>query len=130
MKVENIGNLVTIIRNSYFEEGIHFFTKDSDYQQVALWEYNKDKELKAHTHLLCKKLVERTQEVIHIIEGKIIVDIYDDEGNLVDSTILFKGDTMITLNGGHGYKVLDDSTKVLEIKNGPYLGRDNDRKDI
>ena len=24
------------------------------------------------------------------------------------------------LSGGHGYEVLEDDTKVLEIKNGPY----------
>lgn len=130
MKVENIENLAIIIRSMYFEEGTHFFSNDKDFLQVGIWEYNKDKLLHSHTHLDCTKIVRHTQEVIHIIEGKVAAQIYNEFGILVECTILNKGDTMITINGGHGYKVLEDSTKVLEIKNGPYLGRELDRKDI
>jgi hypothetical protein len=130
MNIEKIENLVIIIRNSSFEEGTHFFSEDKDYQQVGIWEYNKGKELIPHKHIIHLKSIERTQEVIYIIKGKVEAYIYNDNENLVKSTILCSGDTMITLNGGHGYKVLEDGTRVLEVKNGPYLGRSLDRKDI
>jgi hypothetical protein len=32
------------------------------------------------------------------------------------------------LRGGHGYEILEDGTQVLEVKNGPYLGPDVDRR--
>jgi hypothetical protein len=41
---------------------------------------------------------------------------------------LERGDTIILLNGGHGYEILSDNTKVLEVKNGPYVGADKDRE--
>ena len=34
------------------------------------------------------------------------------------------------LECGHGYTILSDDTKVIEIKNGPYLGADVDRRRI
>ena len=38
------------------------------------------------------------------------------------------GDVIILLRGGHGYDILEDGTQVLEIKNGPYVGPDKDRR--
>lgn len=32
------------------------------------------------------------------------------------------------MNGGYGYRILEDNTKVIEIKNGPYLGAEKDRR--
>jgi hypothetical protein len=37
---------------------------------------------------------------------------------------------MVLLAGGHGYEILEDNTKILEVKNGPYLGASEDRKRI
>jgi len=39
-----------------------------------------------------------------------------------------EGEILILLNSGHGYKILEDNTKVIEIKNGPYLGAEVDRR--
>jgi len=39
-----------------------------------------------------------------------------------------EGDVIILLRGGHGYTILEDGTQVLEIKNGPYLGPETDRR--
>lgn len=48
----------------------------------------------------------------------------------IDSFVVKAGDILILLECGHGYKILEDNTKVLEIKNGPYLGADVDRRRI
>ena len=55
-------------------------------------------------------------------------NIYDKENNLVEEVTAYTDDILIMLAGGHGYKILEDGTKALEIKNGPYLGPDIDRK--
>jgi hypothetical protein len=31
------------------------------------------------------------------------------------------------MNGGHDYTILEDDTRILEIKNGPFLGREIDK---
>jgi len=37
-------------------------------------------------------------------------------------------ETLILLKGGHGYEILEDGTRVLEVKNGPYPGAEVDRR--
>ena len=34
------------------------------------------------------------------------------------------------LRGAHGYDILENGTQVLEVKNGPYVGAELDRKRI
>jgi len=46
----------------------------------------------------------------------------------VEELTVKQGDTLILLNSGHGYEILEDGTQVLEIKNGPYLGAERDRR--
>ena len=59
---------------------------------------------------------------------KLVYMITDE--NFVEKLIAKEGDTLILLRGGHGYKVLEDGTQVLEIKNGPYVGAEKDRRRI
>jgi hypothetical protein len=63
-------------------------------------------------------------------EGRIRADIYTEKEEFLKSVELAKGDTIILLNGWHGYEILEDNSKVLEVKNGPYVGADRDRKRI
>ena len=39
-----------------------------------------------------------------------------------------EGDILILLTGGHGYEILTEGTQVLEVKNGPYVGAEADRR--
>ena len=41
-----------------------------------------------------------------------------------------EGDVVVLLWGGHGYSVLEDNTQVLEVKTGPYVGAELDRRRI
>ena len=69
------------------------------------------------------------QESWVVLKGKIEVNFYDTNGLLLQSEILGAGDVSITLYGGHGYKILEDSI-AFEFKSGPYLGKDLDKKFI
>ena len=40
---------------------------------------------------------------------------------------LHKGEILIFMECAHRYTITEDDTKVLEIKNGPFLGVDTDR---
>lgn len=134
MKTERImdGDLILaiIIRNADWEEGLNFVSSDEDYQQVGIWGYNKGKKLAPHIHLIESREVLRTQEVVFVKEGRIRADIYTEKEKFLKQVELGKGDTIILLNGGHGYEILEEDTKVLEVKNGPYVGADRDRKRI
>jgi hypothetical protein len=109
------------------EGSLSFFSEDKEYIQAGTWNYNKGKKLLAHTHNEVKRSVLFTQEVIFVKSGSLQAYIYDDDSNLVEEITAHEDDVLIMLSGGHGYEVLEDNTKVLEIKNGPYLGAEVDR---
>lgn len=134
MEIEKIKDkdliLAVIIKEGSWDKGLSFVSADSDYQQVGFWNYDKGKVLQAHTHLLSPREVLKTQEVIVMKQGSMRTDIYGKDEKLLTSLVLKAGDIGIFLEGGHGYEILEDNTLVLEIKNGPYVGADKDRRRI
>ena len=130
-KIEHNGLIVAIIiKGNEWPEGLNFISSDTDYQQVGFWNYNKGKVLSAHVHLDAPRQVLKTQEVILVKQGRLRVDIYNQEEQFFTSAELGVGDIGVFLHGGHGYEILENGTKVVEIKNGPYVGPDKDRKRI
>jgi len=120
--------LARVIRSNDWNEGLGFYSNDEEVIQVGTWQYNSGKQLMKHIHNEVDRVVKRTNEVLFIVNGKIKAIIYDLQENFVDEVIVNKGDTLILLDCGHGYEILDEGTKVIEIKNGPYLGAEIDRR--
>lgn len=116
------------ISSNEWEDGLKFYSNDDEYMQVGTWGYDKDKELLAHSHNEVSREVLYTQEVLYIKKGSIEATIYDINDNLVEKFIAKEGDVVILLRGGHGYRILEDKTQVLEVKNGPYVGAEKDRR--
>lgn len=108
-------------------DGLNFFSKDEEFIQVGTWGYDKGKDLLAHIHNEFPRESTRTCETLYVISGSLEAKIYDLEQNLVDTFEVNSGDVLILLESGHGYRILEDGTKVLEVKNGPYLGAEKDR---
>jgi uncharacterized protein YjlB len=109
-------------------EGLNFFSSDSDFIQVGVWGYGAGKELKAHIHNEVRREVLWTQEVLFVRRGRIRANIFDTREQKLAELEVEAGDVIILLRGGHGYDILEDGTEVLEIKNGPYVGADLDRR--
>lgn len=111
-----------------WKDGLNFFSNDDDFIQVGIWGYGAGKELKAHIHNEVKREVLWTQEVLFVRQGKIRANIFDTQEKKVAELEVNIGDVIILLRGGHGYDILEEGTQVLEIKNGPYVGPDRDRR--
>lgn len=107
--------------------GLNFYSQDGEFIQVGAWGYDKDKDLLAHIHNEVPRTVTRTCETLYVISGSLQADIYDLNEEKIDTFTVNSGEILILLECGHGYKILEDNTKVLEIKNGPYLGAEIDR---
>ena len=118
------------IPDSDWNDGLSFYSQDEEFIQVGAWGYDTGKELLAHIHDEVERKVYWTQEVLYIKKGSIKAKVYDLDENLVDEIIAKEGDTLILLRGGHGYTILENETQVLEVKNGPYVGADKDRRRI
>jgi hypothetical protein len=108
--------------------GLKFFSADPDYIQFGTWNYGAGKELLAHTHNRVTREVLWTQEVLYVRKGRIRADVYDTDNRKVAELEAGEGDILALLRGGHGYQILADGTQVLEVKNGPYVGAEADRK--
>lgn len=113
-----------------WNDGLSFFSNDSEFIQVGAWKYDAGKELLAHIHNEVERKITRTCETLYIVSGAIHAKIYTLQEELVDEFAVNAGDVLILLDSGHGYDILKDNTKVLEIKNGPYLGAEVDRRRI
>lgn len=70
------------------------------------------------------------QESWIVLSGKVKCIFYDIDNTLLVEKILNPGDLSITLLGGHNYESLEDGTKVIEYKTGPYLGQQLDKEFI
>lgn len=120
--------LATLITVADRQPGLSFFSDDNDYIQVGMWGYDAGKHLQAHIHNIVPREVDRTQEVVCVLAGRLKSTIYDEAEQRVDEVELAAGDVLILLAGGHSYDILEDGTQVLEVKNGPYPGAETDRR--
>ena len=113
--------LAIILRTTYKEKGIKFFTPNEFSQQLAYMNHPSGYEIQPHLHNAVQREVQFTKEVLFIKSGKVRVDFYDDDKNYLESRILVSGDVILLAFGGHGFEMIDDS-EIIEVKQGPYLG--------
>ena len=118
--INNI-NFAVIIRSSFKRDGIEFFSQENDSQQLGYMNRPSGYVIQPHRHNLIKREVHLTQEVLLIKTGKVRVDFYSDNQEYLQSTILNQGDVILLSNGGHGFKMLEES-EIIEVKQGPYCG--------
>lgn len=127
-KIESQGEIIAIIvRNASAVDGINFFSPPEFSQQLGLISRKKDYTIKRHAHKLVARQVLVTQEVLHMLSGRIEITLYDKNRNLVKTVELKQGDTILLASGGHGIRFLEDS-KILEVKQGPYSGVEGDKE--
>ncbi len=122
--------LAIYLPSSSWEKGLSFYSEDRDFVQVGTWRYDKGTRLQPHIHNELGREALRTQEMIFVRSGRVAAHIFSEEGDFIGKVELSPGDTLILLRGGHGYEILEDDTHVLEVKNGPYLGAEIDRRRI
>ena len=123
--IENIIHadriLAIILRSSYSNSGIHFFTPDEYSQQLAYMNRPIGYVIAPHVHNSVARQIEFTKEVLFIKSGKVRADFYDDDQVYLESRILHSGDVLLLAFGGHGFEMLENS-EIIEVKQGPYAG--------
>ena len=127
MNVEPIGKgdrvYAYVIRESGQEPKTTFLTPDEAIQQVGFVVHPAGADVKRHYHLPLERSIVGTPEVLVVRSGRCEMDVYDDDRELVSTYELTAGDVMVMVGGGHGFRMLED-TVLIEVKQGPYTGRD------
>jgi hypothetical protein len=119
----NGKSLAYIIRSSMSPEQTIFLTPPELSFQVGFVVYPAGGEIARHMHRPLSRRIVGTSEVLVVKAGRCEIDVFDGERQLVATRELRTGDVMLMVGGGHGFRMLEDTT-LLEIKQGPYTGLD------
>ncbi len=113
--------LAMVFRHRLQADGVKFLTPQSYPLQVGLLQHPSGKKIKAHRHRNLRYKVNTTQEFLYIASGELEATIYRNDWTVVKKVILKSGDFILSVAGGHGFRVLK-RCRVIEIKQGPYPG--------
>jgi len=119
--------IAIIYRDNDWVEGLNFITPNDLFIQVGSWWYQKGKKLDSHIHNNFDRVAKRTQEMTYVKKGAMKVILYDEEQNYLKDFILKEGDLAVFAYGGHGYEILEENTKIIETKNGPFIDVNTDK---
>lgn len=123
---ENEKIIAIVVRSNFKPEGVNFLTSESSPLQLGVSSYKKGDVLKAHTHIPRERMIKNTQEMVYVRNGKMELYLFNSKGKLIRTLILEGGDAVFFSAGGHGWKTIEDS-EIIEVKQGPYLGVDQDK---
>ena len=127
--ITNNGQIISIIyRDKDWVKGLNFITPDELFVQVGSWWYDKGKKLDSHVHNEFERTAMRTQESVYVKKGSMRVLVYNEEMEYLEDFILNQGDLAVFAYGGHGYEILEDSTQIIETKNGPFVDVETDKR--
>jgi hypothetical protein len=124
------GNTIAIVlRNGYSTPASRFFSPADFSQQFGFLVHRKGHVIPAHFHKKIQREIILTQEVLFIKKGEILVNLYSSEQVFLTSRLLRAGDIIFLCSGGHGFTMLQDC-EIVEVKQGPYSGRDSDKENF
>lgn len=122
------GSIIAmVVRKSFNKKGNNFLSDGTFPFQLGVNSYKKGYKIKSHFHQKRAFVVNKIQEVLYFKSGGALVFLYDLNRKLVASVNLFAGDLIFFVDGGHGLEISEDTT-IIEVKQGPYLGKDTDKE--
>ena len=119
--------IAIILRSDFNSDSIEFFSPPEFSQQLGYLPHKKGSKIKSHFHIKIDRKITLTQEVLLMKKGKVRVDLYTKEKKHLASRELGTGDLIFLCSGGHGFEVLED-TEMIEVKQGPYSGKQKDKE--
>ena len=129
IKSDNGSTIAIVVRRNFNNDGINFLSDDTFPLQLGVNTYKKGHKISGHFHPKREVVVSNIQEVLFFKSGRALVSLYDLNRKLIRSINLSAGDLIFFVDGGHGLEMSEDTTFV-EIKQGPYLGKDKDKEII
>ena len=119
-------NLLAVILYSDMEQiGTEFVTGDYYPLQLGSHVQPQGHIIPAHSHRDVTREVDGTAEVLVVTEGALEVTLYDNDRKVVSIEYLIKGDSVLLVSGGHRFRFLGEPTRLVEVKQGPYIGVDD-----
>jgi len=124
--IRNNLTYALILSSSDFQPGVKFVSEPEWSLQVGLLEWPRAHALSAHVHLPHNPGQVQHQEFLFVVSGEMEVEFFDETGFRLQTEILGPGQALLQVRGGHGFRFLAE-TRLIEVKSGPYRGRENDK---
>ena len=100
-----------------------FVTKNDFFLQIGQLVFEKNYEAKKHKHVLNVRRIPYTAEFLLVQSGRLEYFIwdYDNAEKLIKTGIAKANDLLILGKVAHSFRSLS-KTRIIEVKQGPYLG--------
>lgn len=122
--------LALVISVQDFVPGINFVSQPEWPFQLGLLMHDAGHSIVPHVHLpQPERKVPFTQEFLLVKEGRMEVDFYGPEQEFCCTETLVAGEALLHIEGGHGFRFMEP-TRLIELKQGPYAGREADKQNI
>lgn len=110
--------------------GTHFLTDPSAALQAAVIHRPEGYVVPPHAHHPADRSYRQvTQEVLVVRRGSVRLDVFTRHGARLRSFVLGPGDFAVLLGGGHALTWIVEG-ELVEVKSGPYRGRERDKYDL
>ena len=114
------GELLAIVLRPADSDTSKYFATDNEIElQLASFKLEEGDEILRHYHPKQERNISLTSEVILVTDGKIEVEIYDNNLELYATEIINEKEVIALFSGGHKITMLEDA-KFIEVKQGPY----------
>jgi hypothetical protein len=82
-----------------------------------------------HYHRPFERMIDDLQQMFVVQRGIVGINLYDDDGRLLEEVILRAGDAIVLIHGVHAIRVIED-LQAISVKQGPFLGDAMDKVEV
>ena len=118
-----------IIRANDRVEKTRFFSPPKSSFQFGLLAHKAGFFEPPHFHKPFLREITDLQQMFVMQRGRVVIELYSDEGDLLQEIELCAGDAIVLIHGVHALRVLEDF-QAISIKQGPFLGSESDKVNV
>lgn len=125
----NAVKYAEVIRADMRVDKTQFFSPAESSFQFGLLAHDAGFAEPPHYHKPFPREVTDLQQMFVMQRGRVVVELYSDEGELLREIELKTGDAIVLIHGVHALRVLEDF-QAVSVKQGPFLGTENDKVNV
>ena len=118
-----------VIRADVRVDKTKFFSPPQSSFQFGLLAHQSGFAEPPHYHKPFPREVIDLQQMFVMQRGRVVVELYSDNGELLREIELGPGDAIVLIHGVHALRVLEDF-QAVSVKQGPFLGTENDKVNV
>jgi hypothetical protein len=118
-----------VIRANVRVDKTQFFSPAKSSFQFGLLAHEAGFFEEPHYHKSFARQINDLQQMFVMQSGVVVIELYSDDGDLIREITLRKGDAIVLIHGVHALRVLEDF-QAISVKQGPYLGLEQDKVNV